>query len=193
MVLPRRPRRRNAGTLVGPGKSINTISGLLFLGMIVVGREIRRGPKGWKHPRGGKGGFLSMHDQDHGSAAREWLARLKKWESGKDPNRKKAGKDGIRYYWDWDAMPPDKERYRPKFDSKPVCYQIYETVSEGTPMLGENLPSPVFETLKRLIDWLVEQGYSRAVAEKFAEQGNVPSAVITSRGDVKMDLRSLED
>jgi hypothetical protein len=50
---------------------------------------------------------------------------------------------------------PSPEDYRPSWPKKErTAYQLYETVSEGTPI------SPVFETIEALVDWCVEQNDS---------------------------------
>ena len=61
---------------------------------------------------------------------------------------------------------------------EPTCYQMYETVSEGTPV------TPVFETEDELVDYLVNVGtfwnqkYSREAAEAFVKTGWAPSFVM---------------
>lgn len=137
-----------------------------------MGREIRRVPIGWEHPRqecrhspwaggcdeakrnGGKC-YQPVYDRDFETAATDWLKENAAWENGEDSS--KAGQEaetGERvFYWEWGGSPPDREYYRPKWtDEECTAYQMYETVSEGTPV------SPVFETPEGLIDYLVENG-----------------------------------
>jgi hypothetical protein len=65
------------------------------------------------------------------------------------------------------------EVYRPNWtDAERTAYQVYETVSEGTPV------SSVFPTVDDLRAWLIEQGHSEAAADKFIEWGSVPSMVV---------------
>lgn len=52
-------------------------------------------------------------------------------------------------------------------------YQVWETVSEGSPI------SPVFKTPEECVAWLVRQGYSKTAAENFVKMGWVPSMVMT--------------
>src|SRR5690606_25679196 len=94
---------------------------------------------------------------------------LMAWEAGTHPDR---DDDAPRYFWEWEGAPPDEEYYRPKWTEPATCYQVYETVSEGTPV------SPVFETLDELVAWLVEKGYSPEAARAFAETGWAPSLVV---------------
>jgi hypothetical protein len=58
-------------------------------------------------------------------------------------------------------------------------FQIYENVTEGTPI------SPVFPTEAALEQWLVSQGHSLEAARKFIQWGHAPSLVInTDKGAV---------
>jgi hypothetical protein len=55
------------------------------------------------------------------------------------------------------------------------CYQIYQNVSEGTPV------SPIFGSKEELCQWMVAQGESPEAAAAFLDLGHAPSLVI-SRG-----------
>jgi hypothetical protein len=168
-----------------------------------MGREIRRVPRDWCHPRYTKhngvshkwmfgdrtGQFMPMHDQEYEKAADAWLAECLLWQEGRHPDQIRYADDPRegripKYYWDWVGRPPDKDYYRPKFESEPICYQIYETVSEGTPV------SPVFESLQAMEDWLVEhEAVSREAAHSFVASGWVPSMVITG-GRIKTNYET---
>jgi len=87
--------------------------------------------------------------------------------------------------------PPEmKEKYAtwerehpPKGDG----YQVWETVSEGSPQ------SPVFPNKKELIAWLILKGYSPEAAENFANDGWSPTmtATVTAQGgELKNDIES---
>lgn len=79
-------------------------------------------------------------------------------------------------YWEYEGAPPDPEYYRPIFaEGEATWYQVYETVSEGTPV------TPPFATKQELIDYLVEYGdfwdqhrgeggWPREAAKRFAEE-----------------------
>jgi len=137
-----------------------------------MGREIRRVPKGWEHPRNKHGHYKPMWDETYEMAAQKWLQELFKWEDGSHPDRKEAEEMGCRYVWDWHGGPPDKDQYRPEFADEPNSYQIYENVSEGTPV------SPIFETKEEMLEWLIKQGYSAEAAKIFIENEYVPTAAI---------------
>lgn len=72
-------------------------------------------------------------------------------------------------FWEWDGNPPKSDSYRPAFDAEPTCYQVYENVTEGTPV------SPVFGTKEEVVGWLVRQGYSERAASEFVESGYAPT------------------
>lgn len=132
-----------------------------------MGRSIRRVPPDWEHPRK-DGQFLPLFDQDFDSAAKEWLEALRMWETGEDPARAlEENREGHRaYYWETDG-PPEREYYRSRVwtSEKATAYQVYENVSEGTPV------SPVLPTVDALREWLRDQGYSEKAADRFIKEG----------------------
>jgi hypothetical protein len=131
-----------------------------------VGREIRRVPKDWKHPRDErKDRFIPMFDYDFDSRMEEWYQEWQLWKQGKHDDQRDYP------FWEYE-YPPDPDTCRPTFDSEPTHYQIYETVSEGTPK------SPVFESLDDMVDWLIQEGHSEKAARNFAQDGYVPSMVM---------------
>jgi len=149
-----------------------------------MGREIRRVPKGWEHPQSercshwlgldahGKPGdywyrkcFKPLYDKDYETAAREWIADYEAFQRGDHPDREFINAC-CKYYWEYDS-PPDENYYRETAwtEAEATCYQVYETVSEGTPV------SPVFETKDEMITWLIQQGYSEKAVRNFADDG----------------------
>ncbi len=133
-----------------------------------MGREIRRVPPNWEHPTEGKYGsqgfqiqFKPLFDEDFNAASQEWWAKAKAWQEG-DKSQfdtydrehwDKLHKDHP-WYWQWGGTSPKEEDYRPSCtEEQATHYQMYETVSEGTPV------SPVFLTLQDLEDWLTDDGY----------------------------------
>ena len=127
-----------------------------------MGREIRSVPPDWEHPKDEKGRYVPLYDQT-------WLQALL---------------SRLRYDFPWHLKPknwryineiaelwPNPKYYRPYWPKRrATAFQIYETVTEGTPV------SPVFATLDELKNWLVEQGYSEYAADKFCQDKWVPSA-----------------
>lgn len=158
-----------------------------------MGREIRRVPPFWAHPRytyendryGNRAGeYHPMHDQAYREAAKEWKERFLAWEASDDKHKEEYE------FWEWDGMPPKPDWYLPEFKEEPTWFQVYETVSEGTPV------SPPFATGEELVDYLVAAGDfwcqnrpdepppSREAAEAFVLRGGwVPSMSIKSESD----------
>ena len=116
-----------------------------------MGREVRRVPKDWQHPKRknrytGKEEYQPMFDEPFGPAMDEWYAGWKAW--------KPEEHDGNQY-WELEGGPPDPEHYRPDWPEETRTHlMMYEDISEGTPI------SPAFETPEELARWLVDNGAS---------------------------------
>lgn len=144
-----------------------------------MGREIRRVPPNWEHPKQkcshhrqcNPDGmcYISMHDQDYKTAAKEWIDGLMRWERGEHED----GPDKhCKYYWEYFGNPPDEETCRPEFTEEPTWFQVYETVSEGTPV------TPPFPTKEALAEYLSKHGdfwHQRTVRERAWEAGPLPT------------------
>ena len=133
-----------------------------------MGRELRRVPVNWEHPRDVFGQLQPLYDRAYEDAAKEWLARFMAYRP-EDHNGE--------YYWDYAGPPPDKHYYRPAWtEAEATHFQVYETVTEGTPV------SPVLPTRETVAEWLQRpgkyQGYRKAAAEAFARDGWAPSGVL---------------
>ena len=151
-----------------------------------MGREVRRVPPNWKHPRYDEGPntgeFKSCNDEDYETASKRWEADFASFMRGE---HKACEYGSIRHFWEWES-PPDEETCRPAFTEPATWFQVYQTVSEGSPV------TPPFATEEALIDWLVEQGeshgtkyekkYTRAAASAFVKAGSAPSMVVSSHG-----------
>jgi hypothetical protein len=122
-----------------------------------------------------------LHDDDYETVAKEWIAEFDAFRRGEHESQKGEFATDCRFYWEY-SSPPDPESYRPKFETEPTAYQVYETVSEGTPT------SPVFADLAAMEEWLVGQGHSRSAAQAFCKDGWVPSMMMfrSASGEVKM-------
>ena len=123
-----------------------------------MGREIRRVPPNWNHPEGtranGRAGKQPMFNETYESARQEWLDGLRKWEAGEDKDREEYKNDDGTYqdWWEWHGGPPDRAYYRSWQDVDATWFQLWETVSEGTPV------SPPFATKEELAQYLAENG-----------------------------------
>lgn len=155
-----------------------------------MGREIRRVPPDWEHPRYTQedasdksqvGQLRPCYDEEYEVAARKWLDESNQWNHGEHPDQQRYDRSEYRFYWEWDGDPPKPEWYRPTFTSEPTAYQIYENVSEGTPV------SPVFQTTDEMKAWLVsEHGLTAEGADAFVEDGYAVSMmVMPGRGIVE--------
>ena len=157
-----------------------------------MGREIRMVPANYEAPQSEckhwpvcdkkNGHFQPMYDESFEKAANEWLADCIAWMNGTHEDFKEYGKE-YPYYWMWNSEPPDEKYYRKYKDEEAVWYQLYETVSEGTPV------TPPFATKEELVDYLVkygdfwdqnrgEGGWKIENAEKFVERGWAPSMIV---------------
>lgn len=146
-----------------------------------MGREIRMAPPNWEHPKDESGEYMSMYDKDYDTAAQEWLDGLAEWNK-----RPENGRCGCKYFWEYEGNPPDKDYYRPKFTEEPTWCQVYQTVSEGTPV------TPPFATKEELIDYLVAHGdfwdqergsggYSREAATAFVNSEWALSFIVSPK------------
>ena len=130
-----------------------------------MGREIRRVPPNGEHPRitsqdiydygeiGKIGAYRLCYDETFDEAADAWEIALGQWIAGDHPSQlRHPDLTKGKRYWEWRWTPPDRRYYRPAFTEEPTWYQVYEDVSEGTPV------SPPFETAEELIDYLAANG-----------------------------------
>lgn len=126
-----------------------------------MGREVRRVPANWEHPKNERGEYIPMHDKFSYTPAEVKEGLRDGWLKNEPPNY------GLPVMPQW----PDSER---------THLQMYETCTEGTPI------SPVMETAEKLARWLADNGAS-AFAGRTAsyhqwlatiKAGSAPSAFI---------------
>ena len=156
-----------------------------------MGREVRKVPTNWDHPKqeGRYDGRLQpMFDETFEEAAAKWKAEFAEWESGIRPSYCSDESKELEY-WEWNGGPPERAYYRPWKDEEATWVQVWETISEGTPV------TPPFATASELVDYLATNGdfwdqqrgdgpWDRANAEKFVGDGWAPSLImsVTSEG-----------
>lgn len=153
-----------------------------------MGREIRLVPANWQHPKDDDGNYIPMYDQDYQSALDAWIVDYQAWQRGEyvddDTTQAHLIEIGYRNAWDYLGAPPRPERYHERFDN-PTWLQVYETVSEGTPV------TPAFATADELIFYLVNYGdywdqisgcggWSLRYAEEFVKAGWMPSLIVVT-------------
>lgn len=138
-----------------------------------MSREVRRVPLDWDHPRRPDGHYQPMRDKPLSVAVAEWQEEVATY-----PNLVAALEAG--------EASPDPEYYRPEWPASAVLgFQIYEDVSEGTPL------SPVFATAEELVEWLTHPqavgiggeviAMTSEAARRFVADGWAPSMVYTDR------------
>jgi hypothetical protein len=164
-----------------------------------MGREIRRVPANWVHPKDERGRYQPMFDEDYEAAITEWIKNHELWMRREHPDQIKGHGTEYSYYAEWNGNAPEVEYYRPKWtDEERTHYQVYETVSEGTPV------TPVFATKEGLIEYLIEKGdfwaqesgeggCSREAAEAFVKYEWAPSMTFSPGEGVKTAYESLPD
>ncbi len=123
-----------------------------------MGREIRRVPADWQHPRNEKGHHIPLFDGFNERLMR-WEEEAAKWSVGlvrdfADRGWKPRPKDIVSFE-EWSGLRPDPTHYIPDFaPEERTHWQMYETCTEGTPI------SPAMETPEALARWLTDTGAS---------------------------------
>lgn len=129
-----------------------------------MGREVRRVPADWQHPKEKKpdwrnGRMVECYKplfpgERYQSSVDEWDNGCAKWKRGEFPdyadetNKKMA-------YEQWAGQRPHKDDYMPDWPAEQRTHlMMYEDTSEGTPI------SPAFETPEELALWLVDNNAS---------------------------------
>lgn len=152
--------------------------------------------------------YIPMRDETYAEAVKEWKEGYAKWESGLRPQHD-ATTDGTAWvpaaewksahiygpdceWTDYHGEFPTDENYRPEFTEPATWFQVYQTVSEGSPV------TPPFATREELIDYLATHGdfwdqarrlegrssgmdcgpWKRENAERFVNAGWAPSMMV---------------
>jgi len=149
-----------------------------------MGREIRRVPTDWTHPKyeedqiryeWQKDAYHPLYDLDYDLACEEWYENIKKFKPTKY----------AKWYHEDAGDPPDPSLYRHRkwSSEEATLFQVYETVSEGTPV------TPVFATKEELVEYLVihgdywdqksgRGGWNKKSAESFVKSEWAPSMIV---------------
>jgi len=135
-----------------------------------MGREIRQVPPDWEHPTSEQNDYQPMMDVTYADALKDWQAEREDYDSEEE----------------WNNDHPNPAYYRPHYDDQATAFQVYETVSEGTPV------SPVFTEMESLIAWLIEQGYSEHAARTFADKKWAPTMAMGPFG-VRMNIDAFDE
>jgi hypothetical protein len=150
---------------------------------MMMGREVRRVPASWEHPKDAKGRYVPLRD-GYGSDLRAWNEAAEKWSRGEFPDY--AGEeDRMLSFEEWEGPCPDASEYMPDWpNSERTHIMMYEDTTEGTPI------SPAFEAAEELAKWLADTGASAfggmtASYEAWLStinRGFAPSMVISAKG-----------
>jgi hypothetical protein len=126
-----------------------------------MGREVRRVPANWQHPKNEKGKYAPLYDgKDYERRVREWDEGAAKWAEGLRDDFNGGwmpiGTDvDSTTYVEWDGERPAAEDYMPNWPASERTHcMMYEDTSEGTPI------SPAFATPEELARWLADTGAS---------------------------------
>jgi len=100
--------------------------------------------------------FIPLHDQSFEEACEEWESYLLQWIGGIYPDQPDDMDRTAPAFEEWHGPKPAQRgtysTFRPHFEEPPTCWQLYETISEGTPI------SPVFYDVNDLYRWMITDG-----------------------------------
>lgn len=108
-----------------------------------MGREVRKVPADWKHPKDEHTGrYKPLHEgRDYAPRKKDWLDTL--------------AEKGLQETLEWNGNPPNREDFMPDWPEAECTHlMMYEDTSEGTPI------SPAFATPEELAHWLADNGAS---------------------------------
>lgn len=162
----------------------------------IMGREVRRVPPTWQHPKNEHGRYVPLLD---GS---ELAKRMREWDEGADLWRKReyhltrtymdaAGYEDYSFA-EYCGERPDPADYTPAWPPEEATHlQMYETCSEGTPI------SPPCATPEELARWLADNdasafGGMTATYEQWlgtCRSGWAPSAIMSPRDRPRVGRR----
>ena len=120
-----------------------------------MGREVRRVPENWEHPKDAQGRYISL-SEDYNRRREEWDEGKEKWEQGLRDDwmggwKEISEEDRELSYEEWSGERPEAKDYMPEWsESEKTHLQMYETCSEGSPI------SPVMATPEELAHWLAD-------------------------------------
>ena len=167
-----------------------------------MGREVRRVPAGWQHPKEWSWNahgmrverFKPLYPGDkYQSRVDKWDEECAKWRRGEFPDYADA-EDRQKCYEQWAGQRPHRDDYMPNWpEAERTHYMMYEDTSEGTPI------SPAFETPEELARWLTDnnasafgsQGASYEGWLRVAKGGYAPSAVSVGGGPLMSGVEAL--
>ena len=168
-----------------------------------MGREVRKVPADWQHPKEWTGGLRGMEEhykplfsgEEYQPAVDAWDDECAKWKSGWRPEHCDDAESRAMCYEQWAGQRPHRDDYMPDWPAEQrTHYMMYEDTSEGTPI------SPAFATPEELARWLADTGASAFGSDTASYEawlracrgGFAPSAVITN-GVMQSGVEALRD
>ncbi len=125
-----------------------------------MGREIRRVPAWWEHPRDKKGLYMPLFDHSYDEAMCDYRYCERLWKERRHPSQLEWPQETHELsFREWDDEPPDPRCYRKESwtEADATQVQLFESITEGTPV------SPRFDTLADLLTWMLRNGYEERV------------------------------
>jgi hypothetical protein len=125
-----------------------------------MGREVRRVPQDWQHPKDNGGHYAPLHGGSASLDQAKWDEGAAQWARGFRDDWKggwKAldGGEGAATFAEWYGDRPVASDYMPDWPaSERTHWQMYESTTEGTPI------SPVMDSPESLARWLADNGAS---------------------------------
>jgi hypothetical protein len=149
-----------------------------------MGREARRVPAAWKHPRDAVGRFIPLSDHFNRDVVR-WDEEARHWNEGfyrlgKDGEWTPRGPEEPGTFEEWNGPRPRRDEYMPDWpEPERTHYQMYENTTEGTPI------SPVMTSPQALAHWLADRASAASYEEwlgMIEGTGAAPDAVFSAHG-----------
>lgn len=151
-----------------------------------MGREVRRVPADWQHPRDESGYHIPLFD-GYTKRVERWDREKAEWDAGTRPA---YGEGFAGTYEEWDGPRPEQADYMPDWPAEErTHWQLYENTTEGTPL------SPVMATPEDLARWLADTAANAGAGMRvdyetwFGWITNSPITLATPVGD--FDVRYL--
>lgn len=137
-----------------------------------MGREIRRVPEWWEHPRDEHGAYIPLFDRSYDEAVRDYQYAVGLWRACRHPSQVEWPDQtkGVSYD-EWESGPPNPRFYRQESwtEDDVTIWVLYESVTEGTSA------SPKFYSLKGLLQWMLRNGYTQDEIGELQVAGMLPT------------------
>lgn len=168
-----------------------------------MGREVRRVPENWQHPKKDNGRYVPLLGRSFAAELADWDEQKAKWDEGlrrdysvslNDVAWKAREPDDGDSFDDWHGERPQVEDYMPDWpDAERTHLQMYEDTTEGTPI------SPVMATAEELARWLADNNASAFAGQTASyeswlatiKRGWAPSAVSVGGGPLQSGVSAL--